>query len=76
MSGSRNHLIWKTAKPSLQSHREMEVDWQRDKVLDNWDSAVQTAQTIILSSSTKLRLRFLHEELSWLVNERGWYTRL
>ena len=50
--------------------------WKRDTIFHDWQSAIQAAQTLLLSSSTKLRLHFLHEELTWLVNEGGPSIRL
>ncbi|KAI5991791.1 armadillo-type protein [Pisolithus marmoratus] len=44
--------------------------WQRDRIWNDWQSSMHIAQTILLSSSTKLRLRFIQEELQWLANEQ------
>ncbi|KAI5995298.1 armadillo-type protein [Pisolithus orientalis] len=44
--------------------------WQRDRLWDDWQSSMQIAQTILLSSSTKLRLRFIQDELKWLANDQ------
>ncbi|KAI5983714.1 armadillo-type protein [Pisolithus albus] len=45
--------------------------WQRDRIWDDWQSSMHIAQSILLSSSTKLRLRFIREELQWLANEQA-----
>ncbi|KAI6101038.1 armadillo-type protein [Pisolithus croceorrhizus] len=44
--------------------------WQRDYIWDDWQSSMHIAQSILLSSSTKLRLRFIREELQWLADEQ------
>ncbi|KAL4068779.1 armadillo-type protein, partial [Scleroderma yunnanense] len=45
--------------------------WRRDGIFEDWQNSMQAAHTVLLSSSTKLRLRFLQEELTWLINERA-----
>ncbi len=37
--------------------------WRRELILSDWSTALQIAQKRLLSSSTKLRTRFLLEEL-------------
>ncbi|OBZ65072.1 Translational activator GCN1 [Grifola frondosa] len=37
--------------------------WRREKVLSDWPRALEAAQTHLLTSSTKLRIRFLQDEL-------------
>ncbi|KAH7883448.1 armadillo-type protein [Phlebopus sp. FC_14] len=43
--------------------------WKRDQVLADWYHSMQIAQTRLLTSSTKIRLDFLQDDLLWLANE-------
>ncbi|KIJ11894.1 hypothetical protein PAXINDRAFT_157123 [Paxillus involutus ATCC 200175] len=43
--------------------------WRRDHVFHDWQNAIRIVQTRLLSSSTKIRLQFLQDDLLWLVNE-------
>ncbi|RPD57344.1 ARM repeat-containing protein [Lentinus tigrinus ALCF2SS1-7] len=37
--------------------------WRRENILKDWSGAMRTAQTMLFTSSTKARVRFLREEL-------------
>ncbi|KAF9234000.1 armadillo-type protein [Melanogaster broomeanus] len=43
--------------------------WRREHVFHDWENSIQIARTRLLSSSTKVRLQFLREDLLWLANE-------
>ncbi|KAG2158689.1 armadillo-type protein [Suillus bovinus] len=45
--------------------------WTRDLVQEDWQKAMQIAQGRLLTSSTRIRLQFLQEELLWLANNGG-----
>ncbi|KAG1831619.1 armadillo-type protein [Suillus variegatus] len=45
--------------------------WARDLVQEDWQKAMQIAQGRLLTSSTRIRLQFLQEELLWLANNGG-----
>ncbi|KAH7908270.1 armadillo-type protein [Hygrophoropsis aurantiaca] len=42
------------------------LEWRRDRVLEDWPHAMQIAQRLLLTSSTKTRIQFLQEELTSL----------
>jgi hypothetical protein len=45
--------------------------WTRDLVQEDWQKAMQIAQGRLLTSSTRIRLQFLQEELLWLATNGG-----
>ncbi|KAJ8595557.1 ARM repeat-containing protein [Rhizopogon salebrosus TDB-379] len=45
--------------------------WTRDLVREDWQKAMQVAQGKLLTSSTRIRLQFLQEELLWLATNGG-----
>ncbi|KAG1832884.1 armadillo-type protein [Suillus subalutaceus] len=45
--------------------------WTRDLVLEDWQKAMQIAQGRLLTSSTRIRLQFLQDELIWLATNGG-----
>lgn len=45
--------------------------WTRDLVQEDWQEAMQIAQRKLLTSSTRIRLQFLQEELLWLATNGG-----
>lgn len=45
--------------------------WRRDRVLDEWPAALQFAQSQLLTSKTRTRIRFLEEELLSLAQHGG-----
>ncbi|KAG2360727.1 ARM repeat-containing protein [Suillus spraguei] len=45
--------------------------WTRDLVQEDWQKAIQIAQGRLLTSSTRIRLQFLQEELLWLATNGG-----
>ncbi|KAG1774599.1 armadillo-type protein [Suillus placidus] len=45
--------------------------WARDLVQEDWQKAMQIAQGRLLTSSTRIRLQFLQEELLWLATNGG-----
>ncbi|EGO00628.1 hypothetical protein SERLA73DRAFT_71629 [Serpula lacrymans var. lacrymans S7.3] len=42
---------------------ERDLEWRRDRVLDEWPKAMEIAQSRLLTSSTRTRIQFLQEEL-------------
>ncbi|KAG1762385.1 armadillo-type protein [Suillus occidentalis] len=47
------------------------MSWTRDLVQEDWQKAMQIAQGRLLTSSTRIRLHFLQEELLWLATNGG-----
>ncbi|KAG1734519.1 armadillo-type protein [Suillus lakei] len=45
--------------------------WTRDLIQEDWQKAMQIAQEKLLTSSTRIRLQFLQEELLWLATNGG-----
>jgi len=45
--------------------------WTRDLVQEDWQKAMQIAHGKLLTSSTRIRLQFLQEELLWLTTNGG-----
>lgn len=46
-------------------------EWRRARVLSDWDTALEIAQRQLLTSSTKVRIQFLREELLVLAQHGG-----
>ncbi|KAG2121247.1 armadillo-type protein [Suillus clintonianus] len=45
--------------------------WSRDLIQEDWQKVMQIAQGNLLTSSTRIRLQFLQEELLWLATNGG-----
>jgi hypothetical protein len=45
--------------------------WQRDRVLQEWPTAMESARTQLLTSKTKTRIEFLEDQLLSLVRHAG-----
>jgi len=47
------------------------LSWQRDNVFSDWPRSMQYAQEKLLTSKTRIRIRFLQEELLSLARHGG-----
>jgi hypothetical protein len=47
------------------------ASWQRDNVFSDWPRSMQYAQERLLTSKTRIRIRFLQEELLSLARHGG-----
>lgn len=45
--------------------------WRRDLIVNDWQAALSAARRLLLTSSTKIRTRFLHEELLYIARNCG-----
>jgi hypothetical protein len=45
--------------------------WQKDRVLDDWESSMEYAQHVLVGGKTKLRISFLQDELLSLAKHAG-----
>lgn len=53
-----------------------QVVWQRDRVLSDWPSSIEYAQTKLLVDKTKSRIQFLREELLSLAKHGGTFVQV